>query len=305
MSRPVIVPAALVALLLGGCDLSVEQAELDLQVTQRAEAARAGLTLERAQEIVANVTGVEASNVTIMHRSLAEGTAMILAAVPAAEGMLYEEARRPNIPDSLTEQTIEAIDLRWDLEADLPILVLWSERLQFAENEPVTDESAEAVARQLLERWVPEQAGEVAEVTVQKIQAPMYVVNWQGAVDGVFTGDRAVVNVSSVTGLPISFSQRLAAKRPSPDVVRVTRDQALAAVRKHLVANEAPGGDDIPLVAQLTLSAEEHPTNGPAWLVAAIGESGLQRQVLLVDAITGRVMSTIMSSGEGFARQEQ
>ena len=85
----------------------------------------------------------------------------------------------------------------------------------------------------------------------------------------------------------------------------MTRDQAIAAVRKYLVRNKVPHGETIPLVAQLTMSAEDHPTKGPAWLVAEINESGRQRQLLLVDAITGNVMSTVPRVGESAPQQGQ
>ena len=61
----------------------------------------------------------------------------------------------------------------------------------------------------------------------------------------------------------------------------------------------APGEIDIPVGGQLTLQRVEAPTNGPAWLVAPIGESGLQRHVLLGPAITGRDHVHGHESGEG------
>ena len=280
----------LLALAIGGCG-RVQRAEVDLQVQQRTDASRAGLTLARAKEIVAEVAEVQAADVTVMHRSIAGPEATILAFVPAAQDMRYEEARKPSIPESVTEQKIETIDLRWDIDAGLPTLILWSERLQYAPHEPVTTQQAEAVARELIERWVPKQAGEIEPGPAQKLQGPIYVVNWVGMLDGHFTGDRAMVQVSSVTGLPISFSQRIALQRPSPDSISLTRDEAIATVRTYLRDRGVPNADAIDLVAQLTLSAEGHPTGGPAWLVAIIGPNGQQTGVLAVDAMTGEVLA--------------
>ncbi|MGI5820150.1 MAG: hypothetical protein ACOX9R_18855 [Armatimonadota bacterium] len=286
------VAAALLAgvVLLAGCG-DPERAEVDLQVEQRVAASQAGLTLDRARGIVAEVTAIDAAEVTVMHRSVEGSTAMILAAVPAAEGMLYEEARSPVLPESVTKPTIEAVDIRWDLQADLPTLILWSERLQFSPRRRGTEEDAERLARELLERWVPDEAGEIGPLHVQTLEVPIHVVTWTGMVDGHMTGDQAVAQVSSATGLPISFSQRIALQRPSPDEIEITRDEALEIVRAYLAEEGVPGAERIDLVAQLSLSAAAHPEAGPAWLVAVIGPGGWQDRVLLVDAMSGEVLA--------------
>jgi hypothetical protein len=211
--------------------------------------------------------------------------------VPAAEGLLYEEARSPLPPESITEQTVETVDLRWDLEADRPLNVLWSERLQFAPRQPVTPEEAEAVAAELLDRWLPEEAPAGDPAPAQRLEAPLYVVSWVGMIGGHLTGDQVVVQVSAVTGLPISFSQRIAPRRPSPDEVKVTRDEALEIVREFLLAEGTETHETIDLVAQLSLSAERHPQAGPAWLVALVSPAGRQERVLTVDAMTGEVIT--------------
>jgi len=289
---------AVAALTVCGCARQADRAEANLQVEQRIAASRAGLTPARAREIVSQVTGVDAETVTVIHRSVNEGVAAILAIVPPAPGMRHEEARRPTIPAAITEQTIEIVDLRWDMQADLPTLILWGERLQFASREPTTREEAEAVARELLERWVPEEAGEIAPPPAQKLEAPVYVVSRLGTLDGHLTGDRAVVQVSSVTGLPISFSQRIARQRPSPDEIAVTRDEAIEVVREHLRGEGFPAAATVNLVAQLTLSAERHPEGGPAWLVALIRGDGQQMRVLMVDAMSGEML-TAREDGDG------
>lgn len=265
------------ASVLAGCGRA-EQAEADFQVEQRIAATRAGLSLDRAKEIVAKVDGVDPADVTVMHRSVDPRTATILAAVPAAEEMLSDDP-------------VETIDLRWDLRADLPLMVMWSERGEFGPREAVTQEEAEAIARDLLQRWVPEEVGEIEGLTTQKLLAPFYVVNWVGMTEGHLTGDHAMVQVSSVTGLPILFRQRIARQRPSPGDIRITRDEALDLVRGHLRREGFTQAETVELVARLTLSAEMHPRAGPAWLVALIGPTGRQQQVIPVDAMTGEIIA--------------
>lgn len=264
------------ASVLAGCGRA-EQAEADFQVEQRIAATRAGLSLDRAKEIVARVDGVDPADVTVMHRSVDPRTATILAAVPAAEEMLSDDP-------------VETIDLRWDMRADLPLTVMWSERFEFSHHEPVTQEQAEEIARSLLDRWVPEEAGEPEPQLAQKLRAPMYVVNWVGTTEGHLTGDHAMVQVSSVTGLPIAFSQRIARRRPSPDEIEITRDRALEIAREYLRTEGGPGAQTIEMVAELNLSAEAHPEGGPAWLVATIASGGRQGRVIPVDAMTGDVI---------------
>lgn len=277
-------------LLMSGCQ-PAERAEADLQVERRARASREGLTPARAREIVAEVTGVDVDDVTLMHRVVEDRVARILAAVPAPDEMLYEESRNPTMPESITEQTLETVDVQWDLDANLPTEIIWSERLQFAAQERFGEEQAAAIALKLLEQWVPEEAGAIEPQPVQRLYAPVYIISWVGMVDGVHvTGDRAVVHVSSVTGLPILFRQRIARQRPSPDEIAVTRDEAMAAVRDHLRREGESNAESIDLVAQLTLSAAGHPEGGPAWLVAVIGPRGEQQRGVVVDAMSGEVM---------------
>ena len=294
----VAVAAALLvgAISLVGCGRE-ERAEIDLQVEQRAAASRAGLTLERAREIVTEVSQVPGDSVTVMHRSVEGPIATILAAIPAADEMLHDETRSIPSPDGSTREEIEAVDIRWDLQADLPLSVIWSQRMQFAQREPVTQEEAEAVAREMLDRWLPEDAPELDPHPAQRLRAPIYVVNWVGMIEGHLTGDQAVVQVSSVTGLPISFSQRIALQRPSPEEVVVTRDEALEIVREHLRQEGLPAADTIDLVAQLSLSAQVHPEGGPAWLVAVIDAAGRQQRVLPVDGMTGEVLTREAADG--------
>lgn len=273
------------ALALSGCAREPQQPELDFQVEQRIAASRAGLTLERAREIIARVDDVEPAEVTVMHRSVREGMAMVLAAVPPPAPMI-------------TSDPVETIDLRWDLERDLPTMILWSERLQMGPRSDVPADYAREVAGKLLDRWLPEEAGDVETPPALKLEAPLYVVSWQGMIEGHMTGDRALVQVSSVTGLPISFSQRIAQKRPSPKEIRITRDEALQVVRDRIAGNIG-SADRIDLVAQLSLSAEGHPEAGPAWLVAEIGEGGRQVRTFVVDAMSGEVLG-----GEGGDRDD-
>ena len=291
MRRAVAAGLAVCAIVLGGCPRE-EPARVDpLIEVQQETASRAGLTLERAREIVAGVARVPADEITVMHRSVEGQAATMLAAVPAPEEMLYEEARSPVRPESVTEQTVETIDLRWDLQADLPTDVIWSERLQFSPREPVTPQQAAEIARQLFDRWVPEEAPETPPLPPQKLDAPVYVVTWTGMVEGHMSGDQAIVQVSSVTGLPISYIQRVALQRPSPEEIEVTRDEALEIVREALREEGRPDAETVDLVAQLTLSAAGHPRGGPAWMVALIGPGGQQTQVLMVGGMTGEIFT--------------
>ncbi len=268
---------AMAALALVGCAREPKQPELDFQVEQRVAASRAGLTLARAREIVAAVDEVAADEVSVMHRSVRDGTAMILAAVPPPKQMI-------------TSDPLETIDMRWDLERELPTLILWSERLQVGLRREVPADYAREVAAKLLDRWLPEAVGEIETPPAVKVEAPVYVVSWQGMIEGHMTGDRALVQVSSVTGLPISFSQRIAQQRPSPDEIKVTRDEALQVVRDRIAANVG-SAEGIPLVAKLSLSAEAHPEGGPAWVVAMINDEGRQMPWGLVDAMTGELLT--------------
>ncbi|MFO8079746.1 MAG: PepSY domain-containing protein [Armatimonadota bacterium] len=294
--RPACVAVA-VALLVGAVSLvgcgREEQAEIDLQVEQRIAASRAGLTLERAREIVAEVSDVPVDEVTVMHRSVDAGVATVLAAVPVPGEMQGEDP-------------IESIDLRWDLEHDLPTMILWGERPRVVPREQVPPEEAERTALQLMERWLPEASPAIEReaLRAQKLRAPIYVVEWLGTIDGHLTGDQAVVQVSSANGLAISFNQQIAQQRPSPDEIKVTRDEALEIVREHLRGEGVAGAERVDLVGQLTLSAPAHPQGGPAWLVAMIDVAGRQRRLLIVDAMTGEVLARERAANEGATEGE-
>jgi len=277
--RVLVAASIVLLLLLCGCARE-QEAEAEFHVAQRNAATRAGLSLDRARELIAQVGEVDATDVTVMHRSVEGRVATVLASVPAA-------------PEMLGDDPIEVIDLRWDLDHQVPLTVQWSERIQFAPRDRVGPEEARKVAGSLLKRWVPEvaaPAGGVESSPAQRLRAPIYVFTWTGMLDGHMTGDEAVVEVSSVTGLPISFSQRIAPKRPSPDSIKVTRDEALQIVRDHLRKQGETDADSIALVGQLVLSAEGHPRAGPAWMIAQVDSAGRQMRVLMVDAMTGEVL---------------
>ena len=248
------------------------------------------LAEERAREIVASVTRVDAEDVTIMEQASEDGVLIIDARIPAHDDMLTYDAARPGVDDDYeVEQRVEWVTVRWDLEAEHPRDVMWSERLQFAEQEPVEEAEALAVAEDLKHRWFPEVPVEMTLQSPYRLNRPVWAITWRGEVeDDVLTGDQVAVQISAVTGLPIAYSQAVAVQRPSPDEIEVPREYAIEAVREALVERGEERVADIPLVARLVLSAPPHPEGGPAWMVRSIG----RRAALIasVDAMTGEVL---------------
>jgi hypothetical protein len=122
------------------------------------------------------------------------------------------------------------------------------------------------------------------------LNRPVWAISWRGETeDGVLTGDQVAVQISSLTGLPIAYSQRVAIRRPSAEEIDVTREEAIETAREWLVAEGVEDAQEMPLVARLVLSAPQHPEGGPAWLVRGTGK----RDALMVpvDAMSGAAVT--------------
>lgn len=250
-----------------------------------------GLEEERAREIMALATGAQPEDVTLVAKSASEGIAVVMGSIPADPKLLPLAAGSPEAQGFNGEQPrVEAVTVRWDLMAGRPVDIAWSERLQFAAQQPVTQEQALATAEALKSKWFPEVPAKMVMDAPHRLNRPAWVLAWHGqADDGTLTGDEVVVQVSTVTGLPIAYTQRVAVQRPDPETITVTRDEAIAAVRAALEAAGAEGAQDAPLVAELILSAPAHPEGGPAWMV--VSPVGLGRARAVVDAVTGEVLA--------------
>jgi hypothetical protein len=123
----------------------------------------------------------------------------------------------------------------------------------------------------------------------RRLNRPVWVVTWRGETeDGVLTGDQVAVQVSAMTGLPIAYSQRVAVQRPSPESIKVTREDAIETAREVLAKHTDEDVADWPLTARLVLSTAAHPEGGPAWLVR--GTEELEAVVIPVDAMSGDVL---------------
>lgn len=296
----IIASAIMIALsVLGGCG---EEKAVKVNTTEdllEAPAPPEPPAEEQAREIVAEVTGVGADDVTIVDQAAAGDLLTINATIPANEEMLPQSAGAPETePGEKSEQRIEWVKVRWDTAAERPYDITWPERLQFAEEEPVTEEQALETARELKEKWFPEVPAEMVLQPPHRLNRPVWAIAWRGETeDDVLTGDQVAVQVSAVTALPIAYSQRVAVQRPSADEIEITRDEAIGAAREALAAQGAENAEGIPLVARLVLSAPAHPEGGPAWLVRGTGEADLL--VIPVDAMTGEVV--VPEDGDGRA----
>jgi|LSQX01.3.fsa_nt_gb hypothetical protein len=279
--------------LLSGCARDDEVTRVDgVESLMQDPAADRQISEEEAQAIVARVTDVAPDDVTVMDRAVNGSMVTILAGIPADEKLLPHQAGRPGLEDApQTEQQVEAVRVRWNVDADALQDVLWSHRLQFAEEEPVTPDEAFETARELKARWFPEVPAEMVLRPPHRLHRPSYVVAWHGKNAGVRTGDEAVAQISAVTGLPIAYSQRVATQRPDPDEIPVTRDEALEAVRALLIAEAIEGAEAASYDAELILSSTMHPAEGPAWIVQA--QAGRMRQTIPVDAMTGEALVTL------------
>lgn len=246
---------------------------------------------EQAAEVVARVTDADAGDVTIIDQAAGGDVLTINATIPAHEEMLPQRAAAPDTGGGAEiEQEIEWVKVRWNSATDRPIDITWPERLQFAEEEPITEEQALKTAEDLKSEWFPEVPVEMEMRAPRRLNRPVWVIAWRGETeDGVLTGDQVAVQVSAVTGLPIAYSQRVAVQRPSEDRIEVTRTQAIEAAREALAEREVENAEGMPLVARLVLSAPEHPEGGPAWLVRGPRERA--RLLVPVDAMTGEVLT--------------
>jgi hypothetical protein len=237
------------------------------------------------------VTRVGTANVTIVDQMAHGDVLTINATIPAHEKMLPHHAAAPDTGGGAeTEQRIEWVKVRWNTAVDQPIAITWPERLQFAEQEPIGEKQALETARKLKQKWMPEVPAEMVLQPPRLLNRPVWAIAWRGETeDGVLTGDQVAVQVSSLTGLPIAYSQRAAIKRPAAEEIEVTREQAIEAAREALIRRVEEDVveeiSDVSLVARLVLSAPQHPEGGPAWLVRGTGE----RDALMVpvDAMSG------------------
>ncbi|MGC9317257.1 MAG: PepSY domain-containing protein [Armatimonadota bacterium] len=252
------------------------------------------LSDERAAGIVAQAAGIAPDKVTVLSREVEEGLATIVADVPAHEKLLPRSGGDGEEDESRPRR--EAVELRWDLQDDRPTDILWTERLQFADEEPVGPQEAEETARELMERWFPEVPVTMTMQPPHRLNRPVYVVLWRGEDDGVLTGDRVVVQVSAVTGLPIAYSQQVARQRPSADEIQVSREQAIEAAREALAGVGVEDAAEMSLEAELILSSPGHPEGGPAWTVGQAGPRG--GAVVIVDAMSAEVLETATAAEE-------
>jgi len=246
---------------------------------------------QQARRIVSRVALVDEDDVAIVDQALSGDVLTINATIPAHEKMLAHFTATPDTDAGAeAEQLIEWTKVRWDTAGECPIDITWPERLQFAEEEPITEEQALESAGALKDTWFPEVPAEMVLQPPHRLHRPVWAITWRGeAEDDVLTGDQIAVQISAVTGLPIAYSQRVVVKRPSPDEVTVTRDEAVEAVREALAERGAENPEDMRLVARLVLSAPMHPEGGPAWLVRGTGDDELL--MVPVDAMTGNVIA--------------
>lgn len=288
-----VLTTALLALTVGGCVRGTnDQQRTDLGGDPLAGVLPGGgLEEERAREIMAGATGAPPEDVILVAKSATEGIGFVTGSVPADPKLLPLAAGSPDGHGfNGAPPQVEAVTVRWDLVAGRPVDITWSERLQFAAEQPVTQEQALATAEELMGRWFPEVPVEMVMDPPQRLHRPAWVFGWHGrSANNTLTGDDVVVQVSTVTGLPIAYTQRIAVQRPDPETIAVTRDEAITAVRAALEAAGAEGAQDAPLVAELILSAPAHPEGGPAWIVVSPAGQGRARAV--VDAVTGEVLA--------------
>ncbi len=247
---------------------------------------------ERARQIMAEVTRVEAEDVTITEQAAAGDILTIEATIPAHEKMLPHHAAAPDTGGGAeTQQRVEWVRLVWNTATERPQLIRWPERLQFAEEQPVGDQAALATARLLKGKWFPDVPVEMRMREPRRLHMPTWIVSWRGHTENdTLSGDQVAVQVSALTGLPIEYTQRVAKQRPSRDEIEITREEAIDAAREMLIGAEFEGAEQMALVARLVLSAPQHPEGGPAWLVRGTGE---QDMVLVpVDAMSGELLTS-------------
>jgi len=256
---------------LGGCrpeSASVKEAS-DQGAPGQTEAT--ALTEQQAQELVSTCAQVAVVGVKLASNKLERGVATLSAQVPG------------------TGDEAERVELRYDLAADRLLSLRWPDRMVFATTEPVPKAEAEKVARDLFDRFFPEVPARMVEQPTRKLNRPIFVMHWVGQAEGdIRTGDRAVAQVSSVTGLPFSYTQEIAPHHPDPADIKLTRKHALAAARRTLNELEI-NSDGINLEAELVLSSPLHPTAGPVWRVVA-ADAPTERRVL-IDAMTGDALA--------------
>ncbi len=286
---------ALMLALTAGCARDVEPIRVETTDTiLEPPGPEQKLSAEELKQLVASASEVEAGDVEIIADSVGAELAVIIASIPAHEDLLPRATDVASEASGVqTEQRLEIVDVRWDRHIDAPRDIFWTERLQFAEVEPVSPEEAEHVAKGLKGMFfppMPEGTGEMLAEPQQRPRGPVYVSTWRGMREGHRTGDRVVVQVSSVTGLPIAYSQRVARQRPAPEDVVVTRDEALEIGREHLIAEQFRRAESVDLVGEMILSASVHPQDGPAWMIAVVGRGGEQLRVIPIDAMTGEVI---------------
>lgn len=256
-----------------------------------------GLEEQRAREIMAVATGVPADDVTLLAKSAVAGVALVTGSVPADPKLLAAREASGQAPEGEGDAArLESVTVRWDLPTGRPVDITWSDRLQFAAEEPITQEQAQATAEELKRKWWPEVPARMVMAPPHRLHRPVWVIAWQGQTeDGTRTGDEVVVQVSAVTGLPIAYTQRMATQRPTRELITITRDQAIATVRAALEAAGAQGAQSAPLEAELILSAPEHPQGGPAWIVRSPEVTGRARAV--VDAMSGELIRSEDTEG--------
>jgi len=279
----VLCAAAVIAAIVGGCgeEQPVEVNTIDGGIEEPAPPEPP--SKEQAAQIVAKVTQVPAEGVEIIDQAAAGDVLTIEATIPASEKMLPRGAAAPETATDVGgEQQVEWVTMRWNTATERPNDITWSERLQFADKEPISEDEALQTAQGLKDEWFPQVPAGMKMQPPHLLHRPVWAIVWRGETDdGVLTGDQVAVQVSSMTGLPIAYSQRVAQQRPSADEIEAARE-ALAARTDEDVSG-------IPLVARLVLSAPEHPDGGPAWLVRGTGDrAGL---LIPVDAMTGDVIT--------------
>ena len=245
---------------------------------------------EQLRRIVTEATGIDAEDVTIIADSVG-ALVVVLASIPAHEALLPHGVDMPSeLISNETAQVQEAVEVRWDPAEDRVTDVFWTERLQFGAPQTVEAGEAEETARELKERLFPTVPAEMVMRPLRELHRPVYVVVWRGVIDeGILTGDRVTVQVSSITGLPILYTQRVATRRPSPEDIAITGEEAIETAREALVQAGMQAATDSELIAELILSTPMHPEDGPVWMVAT--PPGDPDGVVPVDAMTGEVLN--------------
>lgn len=164
----------------------------------------------------------------------------------------------------------ERVKVTYNAETRFLRRVFWFDRtVSEPEDTRIPMEEALGQAKRLKARLFPPVPVKMQLVERARRDRPAYCTfAWQArAAPGVYTGDMVSVLISSITGEPISYVQRVAKVRPELEDIDVGRDRAMAIAREHL-----HGRYDSPVELsldepRLMLSSPIHPDEGSVWIV--------------------------------------